>query len=252
MTCHEARECFTDLLDDVLDAPARADLTAHLAGCGDCRAELECLRQTISLLHGLEAPRAPAGFVDRVMAGTSPRVLDPASRAQVATRPVERAPRRRFFFRLPVDLPAGVAAFLLVAVGVGFLVTRAPELEEAGRVASQRTAALSAPDRGDGDRESIAEHDARSRALVDRASSPPPSGTATAPPPSDGTTPATVPGSQTSASPPAPATPGSAAPRSSPAPLGSPAPSSSAPPSVPDSPAIASAPREASTPAPGT
>lgn len=193
MTCHDARERFTDLLDDVLDAPARADLAAHLAGCGECRAELERLRETVSLLHGLEPPRAPAGFVERVVAGTSPRALDPASRARSATRPrpLERAPRRRFFLRLPVDVPAGVAAFLLLAVGVGFLVTRVPELEDARRVASapgsapreeayspptasERTAASSAPGRADGERDTVvSERDVRARALADRAPSVP-------------------------------------------------------------------------------
>jgi hypothetical protein len=200
MTCHDARERFTDLLDDALDARARADLTTHLAACAECRAELDRLRQTVSLLHGLETPRAPAGFVERVMAATRPRPVAPVPRP----RPVLPS-RRRFFFRLPVDLPAGAAAFLLLAVGVGFLLTRVPELEEAGRVASvppsaprqeayarpaasERTAASSAA-RADRERESVAaERDVGARGLADRTPSAPAEATVQAPTALEGST----------------------------------------------------------------
>ncbi|HEY3067310.1 MAG TPA: zf-HC2 domain-containing protein [Methylomirabilota bacterium] len=214
MTCADAREHLTDLLDEVLDPSARAALEAHLATCAECRAELEGLRQTVTLLHRLDAPRAPASFVDRVMAAARP-----------ADR-VEARRRRRFLFRFPVDLPAGVAAFLLVAVGVGFLLARTPELRVAARLdaptravpleeryapppASER--AVAAPAAGETERErAAAERDASSRALADRAP-------AAAPPARPGV-------AQAPAPPPKDATPGAPAEATAPAPPEAPAP----------------------------
>jgi len=41
MTCHDARELFSALLDEALAADERRALDAHLAGCAECRRELE-------------------------------------------------------------------------------------------------------------------------------------------------------------------------------------------------------------------
>ena len=40
MTCHDARERLSALVDDALGAAEREVLAAHLATCGDCRREL--------------------------------------------------------------------------------------------------------------------------------------------------------------------------------------------------------------------
>ena len=72
MSCHDARERLSDLLDDALEAEARAQVDAHLAGCADCRRELDRLRATVSLLRAVERPQAPAGFVDRVLEAARP------------------------------------------------------------------------------------------------------------------------------------------------------------------------------------
>jgi anti-sigma factor RsiW len=50
MSCHDAREWLSDLLDDALEADARAHVEAHLAGCAECMRELDRLRATVSLL----------------------------------------------------------------------------------------------------------------------------------------------------------------------------------------------------------
>jgi anti-sigma factor RsiW len=50
MTCHDAREQLTALLDDALAAPERAVVDAHLASCAECRRELEQLRATVALI----------------------------------------------------------------------------------------------------------------------------------------------------------------------------------------------------------
>ena len=96
MNCHDAREWLSDLLDDALEAEARAQVDAHLAGCAECRRELDRLRATVSLLHAVERPQAPAGFVDRVLEAARPapwyrRVLDWLSAVRLLRFPVEAA-----------------------------------------------------------------------------------------------------------------------------------------------------------------
>jgi anti-sigma factor RsiW len=72
MNCADAREWFSAYLDEALDAGERNEIEGHLAGCGECRRELERFRQTLALLHRVERPRAPVGFVDRVLAAAAP------------------------------------------------------------------------------------------------------------------------------------------------------------------------------------
>ena len=96
MTCHDAREWLSDLLDDALEAEARAQIDTHLAGCAECRRELEHLRATVSLLRAVERPQAPAGFVDRVLEAARPvpwhrRLLDWLAAVRLLRFPVEAA-----------------------------------------------------------------------------------------------------------------------------------------------------------------
>lgn len=123
MTCHDAREQFSGLVDDALSADERATLDAHLATCADCRRELQRFRDTVGLLGALAPVRAPAGFVDRV--------LD-------AARPVSWPRRlvRGLFVPWPVKLPMEAAAIVLVAVGVGLVYRGTPEIQEADRQVS--------------------------------------------------------------------------------------------------------------------
>jgi hypothetical protein len=116
MTCHESRERLSELLDEVLPAPERAEVEAHLADCPECRRELERLRATVSLLRRVEPVRAPVGFVDRVMA---------------AVRPVPwyRRLAAWIFLPLSVKLPAEAAAMALVAILAVYLFQRDPELQ---------------------------------------------------------------------------------------------------------------------------
>ncbi len=117
MTCHDAREQFSALVDDALSADERATLDAHLATCADCRRELQRFRDTVALLRAVAPVRAPAGFVDRV--------LD-------AARPVSWPRRlvRGLFLPWPVKLPMEAAAIVLVAVGVGLVYRGTPEIQE--------------------------------------------------------------------------------------------------------------------------
>jgi len=120
MNCHEAREEFSDWVDEALTAEERARVDAHLAQCADCRKELERFRETVALLRRVERPRAPVGFVDRVLEAARPA-------------PWHRRLLRRLFLPLSVKLPAEVAALLLVAGLAVYIFQRTPELQQAAR-----------------------------------------------------------------------------------------------------------------------
>ena len=146
MNCHDAREWLSDLLDDALDAEARAQVDAHLAGCADCRRELDRLRATVSLLRAVERPRAPAGFVDRVLEAARPtpwhrRLLDWLAAVRLLRFPVE------------------AAAVVLVASLAVYVFQETPALRQAARLETsrgsrrrqrpcRREAATAAPDAG--------------------------------------------------------------------------------------------------------
>jgi len=123
VTCHDAREQLSALLDDALPVPDRQALDAHLSVCAECRRELEQLQATMALLGRLPPVHAPAGFVDRVMAE--------------AYRPSR--PRRlldALFRPLRVKVPIEAVAVLLVGVSALYVYQRAPEVQ---RLARQET-----------------------------------------------------------------------------------------------------------------
>lgn len=120
MNCQDARDQLSALLDDALATDERGPLAAHLAGCADCRRELERLRMTVTLLRTVPPPRAPAGFVDRVLAAARPE-------------PWPRRLRRWLFVPWAVKLPLEVAAALLVAGTAVYVFQRTPALQEAAR-----------------------------------------------------------------------------------------------------------------------
>ena len=91
MTCSDAREWFSAWVDEALDARERAEIAVHLDACPECRSELERFTRTTALLRAMERPRAPAGFVDRVLEAARP------------------SPWRRLVERLRAALPSPVS-----------------------------------------------------------------------------------------------------------------------------------------------
>jgi len=108
MTCHDAREQLSALIDDALGAAERGAVEEHLATCAECRRELERLRGTVALLRAVEPARAPTGFVDRVLEAARPA-------------PWPRRLFRALLLPWPVKLPIEAAAIVLVAVGVVYV-----------------------------------------------------------------------------------------------------------------------------------
>jgi len=116
VTCHDARELFSALVDEVLTPDERPGLEAHLAGCPECRRELERFRQAVGLVQALPADRAPAGFVDRVLAAARPE-------------PWPRRLVRALLVPWTVKLPLEAMALLLVG-GLAVLVFRGVEEQQ--------------------------------------------------------------------------------------------------------------------------
>jgi hypothetical protein len=115
ITCDAARELFSARLDEALTDAERAELDAHLAGCGDCPRELARFEQTVRLLRTVPPLRAPVGFVDRVVA---------------AARPTPWYARWRARLSRPLAWGRPVEATVLILVGVtsAYLYERSPEL----------------------------------------------------------------------------------------------------------------------------
>jgi anti-sigma factor RsiW len=130
VTCEEIRELFSARVDDALGADQRSRLDAHLATCADCAREWQGFERTVGLLRAVAPARAPAGFVDRVLAARP--------------RPWYRRLARGLFVPWPIKLPLEAAAIVLVA-GLAVLVfQRSPELQRGARMAD-RPSAVTAP-----------------------------------------------------------------------------------------------------------
>ncbi len=131
MTCHDARELFSALLDDALAADERTRLDAHLATCAECDRELARFRHTVALVQGLSPERAPAGFVERVTAAARPEPWP----GQLA---------RRLFVPWTMKLPLEAAALLLVG-GLAVLVFRGSQEQQGAARLDDSRARLEQP-----------------------------------------------------------------------------------------------------------
>jgi Putative zinc-finger len=120
MTCSETRDLLSAWLDQALDAHEREQVEAHLAGCPECRRELEGLRSTVTVLSRVEHPRAPVGFVDKVM-------------DEVYPAPWYRKLGRLVFQPLSVKLPLEAGAMVVIAVLGVYLLQGTPEMKDAAR-----------------------------------------------------------------------------------------------------------------------
>lgn len=132
MTCDDARELFSALVDDALSPEERGALDAHLAACPDCRRELEGFRRTVALVRAASPVRAPAGFVDRVLAAARPL-------------PWYQRLARRVFVPLTVKLPLEAAAIVLVTFLAVHLYRETPDLQQASRPAAPPPAVSEGP-----------------------------------------------------------------------------------------------------------
>jgi anti-sigma factor RsiW len=110
-------DAFTGRLSEYLDgglAPEeRAEIDAHLEGCGGCRTTLAGLREVVSNAQGLQ-DSAP----DRdLWSGIAARI---AGRAPARVSPLRRAITSRFTFTLP-ELAAAALALMVLSGGLVWL-----------------------------------------------------------------------------------------------------------------------------------
>lgn len=118
MTCEEIRELFSARVDGALSPDERARLAVHLSACAECTREWEHFAGTVGMVRAVAPARAPAGFVDRVLAARP--------------RPWYRRLARSLFTPWPVKLPLEAAGVVLVA-GLAIMVfQRSPELPASG------------------------------------------------------------------------------------------------------------------------
>jgi anti-sigma factor RsiW len=105
-----------DLLDNRLDAAARAEVERHLETCDECRREFEALQWTRQIVATRFAPaEAPAELREKI------------SRALRSGEDREEARIVRPQFRLPKLAAAlGVAAILLIAIALAVVFTAKP------------------------------------------------------------------------------------------------------------------------------
>lgn len=115
----EMRDLLPDLLHDRLTANVRAEVTAHVSSCVDCREELELLR-TLRPLVVMKAPRVDVAYIVNALPKPPRRDVTP-----IASR------RRRW-----ADWRIAAAVTLLVAGGSSVaLLNRAPTVVDSVAVA---------------------------------------------------------------------------------------------------------------------
>ena len=70
MNCNDMSSKLPDLVfeAEMFDAMVKSDIESHLAGCAECRRELEELRATMALLDTWEAPEPNPYFLTRLNA----------------------------------------------------------------------------------------------------------------------------------------------------------------------------------------
>jgi hypothetical protein len=120
MTCQDARDLFSARADEALSAEERVVLDGHLATCTECAREWQRFAATVSLLRAAEPARAPAGFVDRVLAARP--------------RPWYRRLAHQLFVPWPLKLPLEAAAVVMIAGLAVMVFQRSPDLQQAARV----------------------------------------------------------------------------------------------------------------------
>lgn len=132
MTHDKIRERLSEWLDGELDAPARAEVSAHLEACPSCRNEAARLRRLGPALFPAAAPadpRSTEAFVARVMARVEAESVSPWERfAARVLAPALALALAGLVFAIAApgpdeDAPLGVAA---AAVDAGSAFEAAP------------------------------------------------------------------------------------------------------------------------------
>ncbi len=122
--CTEVREALGAYALGALDADERASVTAHLAGCAECRAALARYETAVDALGGTVPPvPPPASLRERLLAEVGVAATEGQAEAGAAGAPVhlrqkDTRPERRSTSRRAAVALGLVAAALLASIGV--------------------------------------------------------------------------------------------------------------------------------------
>ena len=146
MDCPETKKNLSDFLDDRLSPEAAEEVSAHLADCTACRAELAEMRRIDALLGGLADPPVDAERLDPIWSRVQTRLDDPeaadtpaavalgATPFVVAPRPATQ-PR----WMVPTLSVVGVATIAVTVFAV-ILLLRSPSRENERREVASKAA----------------------------------------------------------------------------------------------------------------
>lgn len=127
------RHLTPETLARIADGPATGEERTHLTDCGECRAELDALREQTAALAALPPPPAPPELRERIVAAAAGRRVAPAGR-----------PYARWALRA-----AAAAALFVGGAAVGAALDDAPTVvTEREPAAAEEPVADATPDRG--------------------------------------------------------------------------------------------------------
>ncbi len=95
MQCKDVYRFICDNLDQPIDSPECMAIRRHVEGCGDCKAYLESLKQTISLYRTIPDTGVPPAVHRRLMGALQRCFGPPASRQRKSSTAVKRAKHGR-------------------------------------------------------------------------------------------------------------------------------------------------------------
>ena len=132
MNCEQVRNLLDEYLDGELAAAQRASVDEHLAGCAPCRAELEILRNTATLVGSLPRVKAPKELTEDI-------------KARLVSRPAAVRSRRRPVVLRWVGIGGWVAAAATLIVVIKLAPWEGPPAEPAPPPRPNRRDALRSP-----------------------------------------------------------------------------------------------------------
>lgn len=132
MQCDRAQEFFSDYLEHTLDRPMVVAIESHLAGCANCREEVEFLKNTFQALDSLPEVEPPADGAWQVMMAIRQQ------RAAQYEAERQKAPTFLEWLRAlnPMSVAMG-ASLATLAIGGSLLVTGLPQVVKLGFGVSQ-------------------------------------------------------------------------------------------------------------------
>ena len=120
MECRKIREMLAPYLEGVAPAEQRLPVREHLSSCKECKAAVEDLKKTITLVKSLEEIEPPPWLSQKIMACVGEEAEKKGGIL------------RRFFFPLHINVPLEVfATFLVVGLTAYVYKTTTPQFEAA-------------------------------------------------------------------------------------------------------------------------